>query len=160
MVDEVHDALQEWSMATGGTIEWVLKGENLLTESYSALVRLGKMSGFDRFDSALNILMNPLALFLQEAEVPINKETSFNQKLLDSLKTTDRLLVCGQAMSHCVNYTLSSILERWDKDKFSKITLLTDCSSSVPGFEAAGAKFQEDMAQLGVVLKKASEAFD
>lgn len=40
MVDEVHQALQNWSMATGGTIEWVLKGENLLTESYSALVRL------------------------------------------------------------------------------------------------------------------------
>lgn len=39
MVDEVHEALQEWSMTTGGTIEWALKGENLLTESYSALVR-------------------------------------------------------------------------------------------------------------------------
>jgi hypothetical protein len=31
--------LQEWSMETGGTVEWILKGENLLTESYSALVR-------------------------------------------------------------------------------------------------------------------------
>jgi hypothetical protein len=38
MVDEVHDALQKWSMRTGGVVEWVLKGENLLTESYSALV--------------------------------------------------------------------------------------------------------------------------
>jgi nicotinamidase-related amidase len=38
MVDEVHNALQEWSAKTGGTVEWVLKGQNLLTESYSALV--------------------------------------------------------------------------------------------------------------------------
>ncbi|KAG7343444.1 isochorismatase family protein [Nitzschia inconspicua] len=132
MVDEVHDALQEWSMTTGGTIEWVLKGENLLTESYSAL----------------------------EAEVPINGKTSLNQKLLDSLKSSDRLLVCGQAMSHCVNYTLSSIVEQWDRNKLSNITLLTDCASSVPGFEAAGAKFQQDMSQLGVILQKSSEAFE
>jgi nicotinamidase-related amidase len=38
LVEEVYDALQEWSLVTGGTVEWVLKGENILTESYSALV--------------------------------------------------------------------------------------------------------------------------
>jgi nicotinamidase-related amidase len=38
MVDEVNEALQQWSLQTGGSIEWVLKGQNLLTESYSALV--------------------------------------------------------------------------------------------------------------------------
>jgi nicotinamidase/pyrazinamidase len=96
----------------------------------------------------------------KEAEVPINSVTSFNQKLLESLQTSDRLLVCGQAMSHCVNYTLSSIIDRWDKDKLSNITLLTDCSSSVPGFEVAGVKFQEYVSELGVLVKKSSEAFD
>lgn len=97
---------------------------------------------------------------LQEAEVPVNGETSFNQSLLESLKKTDKLLVCGQAMSHCVNYTLSNIVEHWDKDKLAQITLLTDCASSVPGFEAAGAQFQEVMSKRGVQLKTAAEAFD
>jgi nicotinamidase/pyrazinamidase len=97
---------------------------------------------------------------VKEAEVPINRETSFNVTLMESLQTSDRLLVCGQAMSHCVNYTLSSIVDRWDKGKLSSITLLTDCASSVPGFEAAGVKFQADMSNLGVLLKKSSEAFN
>jgi nicotinamidase/pyrazinamidase len=96
---------------------------------------------------------------MKEAEVPINSITSFNQTLLDSLKTSDRLFVCGQAMSHCVNYTLSSIVDRWDKDKLSNIVLLTDCASSVPGFEATSVKVQEDMSNLGVTLLKSSEAF-
>jgi nicotinamidase-related amidase len=154
MVDCIMDALDEWSVKTGGSVEWVrfsfslystersifyskfifnmqvLKGQNLITESYSAL----------------------------EAEVPVNQETSFATNLQESLEASDRLLVCGQAMSHCVNYTLRSIVERWPKEKFSTITLLTDCASSVPGFEAAGDTFQKDMAKLGVGLQKASEA--
>jgi nicotinamidase/pyrazinamidase len=99
-------------------------------------------------------------VIVQEAEVAVNKETSFDQRLQDSLQMSDRLMVCGQAMSHCVNNTLTSIVERWDKDKLSKITLLTDCASSVPGFEAAGAQFQEAMAKIGITLKTSSEAFD
>jgi nicotinamidase/pyrazinamidase len=63
-------------------------------------------------------------------------------------------------MSHCVNYTLSSVVDYWEKDKLSNITLLTDCASSVPGFEAVGVKFQEDMSNVGVRLRKSSEAFD
>jgi nicotinamidase-related amidase len=62
-------------------------------------------------------------------------------------------------MSHCVNYTLSSIVERWDKDKLNTITLITDAASPVPGFEETGNKFQEDMATVGVLLKKSTELF-
>ena len=111
-------------------------------------------------DTRCGTVRSPYSSIEQEAEVPINSITSFNQKLLDSLKTSDKLLVCGQAMSHCVNYTLSSIVDRWDKDKYTNITLLTDCASSVPGFEEAGAKFQQDMSNLGVVLTTSSEVFD
>jgi nicotinamidase/pyrazinamidase len=131
MVDVVFDALREWSETTGGSIEWVLKGQNLLTESYSAI----------------------------EAEVPIDKTTVFNSELQTSLEGSDRLVVCGQAMSHCVNYTTRSIVERWPKEKLSNIALLTDCASSVPGFEETGETFQKDMSDMGVVLLKSSELF-
>ena len=33
------------------------------------------------------------------------------------LKISDRLIVCGQAMSHCVNFTLRDILKHWDGDR-------------------------------------------
>jgi nicotinamidase-related amidase len=33
--------------------------------------------------------------------------------------------VCGQAMSHCVNYTTRDLMEHWDKN-MSSIVLLTN----------------------------------
>jgi len=130
VVDPIMKAIDEWSMSTGGSVEYVLKGQNLITESYSAL----------------------------EAEVPVTKGTSFNEALQKRLEESDHLLVCGQAMSHCVNYTLRSIVERWPKSKYGNITLLSDCTSSVPGFEEAGETFQQDMNAIGVNVKKAAEA--
>lgn len=131
MVNVVFEALQKWSQTTGGSIEWVMKGQNILTESYSAL----------------------------EAEVPIDKATTFASNLQSSLERSDKLILCGQAMSHCVNYTAKSIVERWPKEKLSNIVLLTDCASSVPGFEAAGDAFQEEMTALGVQLKTSETVF-
>ncbi|KAL3942580.1 MAG: hypothetical protein SGBAC_003250 [Bacillariaceae sp.] len=130
IVDPIMKAIDEWSMSTGGSVEYVLKGQNLITESYSAL----------------------------EAEVPVTKGTSFNESLQKRLEESDHLLVCGQAMSHCVNYTLRSIVTRWPKEKYGNITLLSDCASSVPGFEEAGETFQKDMRAIGVNVKKAAEA--
>jgi nicotinamidase/pyrazinamidase len=131
MIDNVRQALNDWSDATGGSVEFVWKGQNLLTEMYSAL----------------------------EADVPVSKETSFNEPLLESLLSTNRLLVCGQAMSHCVNYTLRDIVHRWPSDRRHEITLLTDCASAVPGFEAAAEQFQRDMKTAGVCLAVAADAF-
>lgn len=65
-------------------------------------------------------------------------------------KGTEKLVVCGQALSHCVNYTVRDIVEHWPKEEMGKITLLKDCASSVPGFEEAGEVFLKDMINAGV----------
>jgi nicotinamidase/pyrazinamidase len=132
IVDSVRKAMNDWSDATGGSVEFVMKGQNLLTEMYSAL----------------------------EADVPVSKETSFNQELQASLLTSDKLLVGGQAMSHCVNYTLRDIVDKWPEDRRKNVTLLTDCASAVPGFEAVAEQFEVDMKAAGVRLATASEAFE
>jgi nicotinamidase/pyrazinamidase len=73
LVTTISDAMMEWSRKTGGSVEWVNKGQNLLTEMYSALC----------------------------AEVPVTKETSFNYELLESVSTIDdmSLLVFLMALS-------------------------------------------------------------
>ena len=131
MVDVVMDALNEWSDQTGRSIEWVMKGQNLLTEMYSALA----------------------------ADVPVSKQTAMNELLQKSLQKSDRLIVCGQAMSHCVNYTMRDVLEHWPKKNISKIELLTDCASAVPGFEAAAESFQAEMREAGVQLRESRDVF-
>ena len=36
-----------------------------------------------------------------------------------------QLLICGQAMSHCVNYTTRDIMDHWDK-AMGALVVLTD----------------------------------
>ena len=129
VVPVVNQALKEWSDKSGRDVEYIHKGQNMLTEMYSALA----------------------------ADVRVTNETSLNTKLQESLRTAKRLVVCGQAMSHCVNYTLRDIVAV-NTTEASNIVLLTDCASAVPGFEEAARTFQDDMVKAGVKLKTSTDA--
>jgi nicotinamidase/pyrazinamidase len=71
-------------------------------------------------------------------------------------------VICGQALSHCVNYTVRDIVSQWSSSTNAddnnnsisnhnrNITILKDCMSSVPGFEEVGMTFLQDMMELGV----------
>jgi nicotinamidase/pyrazinamidase len=133
VVDNVYQALNEWTEQTGKTVEWVMKGQNLFTEMYSALA----------------------------AEVPVSKDTSYNTSLQQSLLLggSEVLIVCGQAMSHCVNYTVRDIVRGWDPSTslVRRIYVLEDCASSVPGFSEAAQCFRSDTLQVGVQFKKSTD---
>jgi len=131
LVDTVREALEDWSKSSGKEVEYVRKGQNLLTEMFSAI----------------------------KAEVPVNAATDTNEALLEKLQTSKQLIVCGQAKSHCVNYTLRDIVKRWPKDRVGDIVLLTNCTSSVSGFEEAGAKFEADMKAVGVKTMTTEEVY-
>jgi nicotinamidase/pyrazinamidase len=113
MVTNVRSALDTWCDSSGNSIEWILKGQNLLTEMFSCLA----------------------------AEVPISKETALNETLLESIRSEDKILIAGQAMSHCVNYTVRDILNHMTPDERRKVYVFIDCMSSVPGFEKDGEEF-------------------
>lgn len=132
LVEPIQESISYWSNLTGGSVYWVWKGQNLLTEMYSAF----------------------------EADVPVSRGTALNTEVLEVLQEEcDQLIVCGQAMSHCVNYTLRNVVAHWPKDRVSQIILLIDGASAVPGFEAAAEQFQADMKAAGVQLKTATEVF-
>jgi nicotinamidase/pyrazinamidase len=130
IVDNVGQALEEWSRHSyHKAIKYILKGQNVLTEMYSAL----------------------------EAEIPISQDTYYNDELLTSLLECGKLVVCGQAMSHCVNYTLRDIVRKWPPSRLGDIYLLKDCASAVPGFEADAEAFLMDMKAAGVQVVTSTE---
>jgi nicotinamidase-related amidase len=118
------------------------------------------------------------------ADVPVTESTAFNEGLVRSLLFGDddddddgtrksrRLIVAGQAMSHCVNYTVRDIVKyaeeaaaaagtaggdggrtgRAAAAAAATIYLVTDCASPVPGFEGAAARFRSDAREAGVRL--------
>lgn len=127
----INEALQEWSARKLQTIQYVFKGENCLTEMYSAI----------------------------SAEVPVGDVGKFNSPLFRHCVNTEKLVVCGQALSHCVNFTVRDIANRLIENgqSPSMIYLLVDASSPVMGFEKAGEDFVRDMKESGVHITTTKE---
>jgi nicotinamidase/pyrazinamidase len=103
----------------------ILKGLNPMTEQYSAV----------------------------QAEVPIadDPRTLPNQDLIAAARPGDGLLlVAGEAASHCVAATLRHLLEHLSREERTRVVLLTDCMSAVPGFQAQADQFFAEAAAQGV----------
>uniref|UniRef100_H3HC30 Isochorismatase-like domain-containing protein n=1 Tax=Phytophthora ramorum TaxID=164328 RepID=H3HC30_PHYRM len=126
IVPNVYAAALEWTKTSLKPVQYVMKGSNSFTEHYSALKA--------------------------EFELPYDPATSLNQSLVDSLKLADKVVVCGEAISHCVNYTVRDLVSAWPKERLHDLVILTDCASPVPGFEKAGEEFLRDMATEGLTL--------
>jgi nicotinamidase/pyrazinamidase len=131
---DVRAAYNRWEAASLHSVSKVLKGMNRWTEHYSAL----------------------------QAEVPDPQDpaSQLNQPLLDALLGAlgprDRLLIAGEASSHCVRATVEHLLEfgavQGLSDRFERLVLLTDCMSPVSGFEAQQQSFFAAMQARGLRL--------
>ena len=118
----IQEALHAWS-ARPHRVDYVFKGQNPLTEHFSAV----------------------------EAEVPdpLDPETQTNQRLLERLNASDEVWVAGWARSHCVGNTLYDLFRLGGESLARKITLVTDTMSDVPGFEAQGEEVTRRSLELG-----------
>lgn len=125
-------ACNDWERATGRPVLRVLKGLNRFTEHYSAI----------------------------RAEVvdPDDPHTHTNRHLLDVLLAADRLLVAGEALSHCVKSTVEDVVEAMGAARAARVTLLTDAMSPVTGFEAQGAAFIAATREAGASLRRTTDA--
>ncbi len=123
-------AINEWAESRMSEVTFVWKGTNCLTEMYSAL----------------------------RADVPDESDdrTLLNEGLLRALRESSSVIVCGQALSHCVNFTVRDLVEHV---RSSSVTILVDATSAVPGFEETGRAFLEDMKRNGVRLATTETCF-
>ena len=113
-----------WEREREGMIDFVTKGSNLFTEHYSGV----------------------------QADVPDPQDpsTQLNTRLIETLERADDILTSGEALSHCLKFTVGDIADAFSADAVSKFVLLTDCTSSVAGFEADGQAFIADMVKRGM----------
>ena len=121
---DVQRACNRWEETSLKNVEKLIKGTNPWTEHYSAI----------------------------QAEVPESNDISThrNTLFLDRLKTADRILVAGEAGSHCVKATVEHIVENLSTESSEKFFLLTDCMSPVAGFETQYAEFIFKMGRRGI----------
>lgn len=121
-------AVEVWEKTTGKKVEYIYKGMNPKTEHYSGL----------------------------KAEVTLedDENTKLNVSVIEKLSKFDIILIAGEAQSHCVSSTTVDLLENIGEENVSKITLLVDCMSPVPGFEKNAEDFLVIAQEKGASLLK------
>lgn len=127
----VKHSLDEWARRRMQQVRYVFKGMNPKTEHYSAV----------------------------EAEVPDagDPATQRNAALLKALAEADQVVIAGEALSHCVANTVRDIARNFGAGGVRKLVLLTDCASSVGGFEQLGADFLAELTGQGMKTAGSTE---
>jgi nicotinamidase-related amidase len=128
---ELFAALTEWEKRFA-VVDFTTKGSNILTEHYSAV----------------------------QADVPdpSDPSTQINTRLIRTLERADLIAIAGEARTHCLANTVRDIANNFGDVGFvSKLVLLTDASSDIPGFESHAQEFMREMAGRGMQLSTTTE---
>jgi nicotinamidase-related amidase len=143
LVSSVEEALFCHSIARSTQYEIEIKGDKPFTENYSVI--------------GPEVLTGPMGETLG----------AHNTKFIERLQQVDRLIIAGQAKSHCVAWTVQDLLNdinAVDPALARKVYLLEDCSSPVvvPGVvdhtDAADAAYQR-FAAAGMNIAKSTDEF-
>jgi len=132
VVPELFEVLSEWETTQTAMVDYVTKGSNVYTEHYSAVVA--------------------------DCPDPSDPGTQINTKLINTLVQADIIIALGEAGSHCLSNTLMDIANNFGDDSYiSKIVLITDATSPVPGFEHLQDDFIKNMTGRGMQTALAAD---
>ena len=120
----VSESLTAWEEKYFAKVNFLVKGSNILTEHYSAV----------------------------QADVPSDDDesTKLNSAFIDTVKQADRIFISGEALSHCVAFTIQDVADCFGEENIKKFILLRNTTSSVTGFEAQGEEFIKNMVKRGM----------
>jgi nicotinamidase-related amidase len=110
LVPAVEEAIFFHGIARSSQASFSIKGDRTLTENYSAL--------------APEVFTNQFG----------DRIASKNDSLIQYLLSSDKLIIAGQAQSHCVAWTVNDLLmeiNEIDPALAKKVYLLADCTSPV-----------------------------
>jgi nicotinamidase-related amidase len=142
LVSSVEEALFFHSIARASPTHFSIKGDRSFTEHYSAI--------------GPEVEAGPKGEILGK----------HNDSFLAKLKKVDRLIIAGQAKSHCMAWTIADLLRDLSKEDpalAKKIYLLEDCTSPVvvPGadYTEQADKAFASFAKSGMQLVKSTDNF-
>ncbi len=141
LVPAVEEAIFFHGIARSSQASFSIKGDRTLTENYSAL--------------APEVFTNQFG----------DRISSKNDSLIQQLLSSDKLIIAGQAQSHCVAWTVNDLLTEInaiDPALAKKVYLLSDCTSPVviPGVvdytDRANAAYQR-FSDAGMSIVRSTE---
>ncbi len=93
-----------------------------------------------------------------EAQVPMggDPDTQLNRQLIDYLSEYDRILVAGEARSHCVGTSIRQVLKH-APGLIPNMVLLTDCMSDITGMGHLAAPIYREAEEKGMQFALSTE---
>jgi len=143
LVSSIEEALFFHSIARTAQYEIEIKGDKAFTENYSVV--------------GPEVLTGPMGETLG----------THNGKFVEQLQKFDKLIIAGQAKSHCVAWTVADLLEDINAvapELAKKVYLLDDCTSSIviPGVvdhTAAANEAFDRFAKAGMHVVRSTDDF-
>jgi nicotinamidase/pyrazinamidase len=128
IADDLMNVVKEWSRL-GQYFDIIVKGTNPFTEHFGAF----------------------------RANIPLedSPETQLNLPLIQKLAKFDKILIAGEAKSHCVANTIKQLFDF--PEITDKITILTDCMSDVSGFEHIADQIYRTASDMGAQFTKSTD---
>jgi len=121
----VAEAVHHWEEKRIAMSDVVTKGSNPWTEHFSAV--------------------------MAEVPDPEDPSTQLNRAFVDTVESADMVLWTGQALNFCLANTFRDTVNHFnDPSVVTKMVLLTDATSPVPGFDALTDSFMREMTQRGM----------
>jgi nicotinamidase/pyrazinamidase len=126
-------SLSAWEAGSLRNVDYLIKGLNPRTEHFSAF----------------------------EADVPIgdDPDTMFDPRDAAMLLAASRVIVGGEALSHCVASSVRSLLRHLGTGFATRMVLLRDAASPVPGFEPQGQAFVDEFVAAGGTIATTATVF-
>jgi nicotinamidase-related amidase len=131
---ELFTSLCNWERTFNGFVQYQTKGTSFKTEHYS--------------------------IFEAEYSDPADPTTKFNGMYANAIAQCDKVLIAGEARTHCVINSMRSLIENMGDSFISKIIFLEDASSDVtvvPGLVAAADQYFADLKRKGMEVTTTAE---
>ena len=166
-------------------VEYHIKGQNELVEMYSIFqaeipIEKNEFTSFEVTGENMNQYYSGgiQSEFKESSKIDVPNsdqedgaylQTSFNEELFNSLtKDGKPIVICGEALSHCVNWSLRDLVSYILKNETinytikyangnklipGQVILLENCSSPVTGFEGNVFALMQFCNEAGVTIK-------
>lgn len=105
-------------------------------------------------EKGMNNFTENYSVFEAEYPDPNDSSTFFNDALAYNINLSDKIVIAGEARTHCVLNSIESLMKHFGDDFAKKLVILSDCMSNVPIPSAVenADKFFKDLEMKGATI--------
>lgn len=131
-------------------------GNNIYPSLYKSFLTYENAGGFVNYQTkGSNFKTEHYSVFEAEYPDPKDPTTAFNNFFADRINECDKVLIAGEARTHCVINSLRSLIDHTNGEFIKKMIFVKDASSDVtvdPSLVSAADAYFQDLVNKGMEI--------